>query len=99
MIKVEKFKIDSPIKNLGRGELSTLYLYKKKNFDAIITDDRKFLSVLSEQKIPFILPSDVITRLVKKKKITVKKSLEALEKLRPLIREDLYKKTKKEIGD
>lgn len=44
------------IDGLGKGEASSLAIYKKKKRSAIITDDRKFLSVLEEQNIPFISP-------------------------------------------
>lgn len=73
--------------------------YKTKKCSAIITDDRKFLSVLEEQNIPFIMPVDVITGLLMKRKISRKTASDALEKIKPFIRGDLYTKAKSEIGD
>ena len=98
LLALEKIKF-AEIGNLGKGEASTLALYKKKKGDAIITDDRKFLSVLEEQNIPFMVPIDVITVLLKKRKITRKMASEALEKIKFLTREELYIKAKSEIGD
>lgn len=97
LLSVKKIQFEE-IENLGKGEASSLELYKKKRCNAIITDDRKFLSVLEEQGIPFIMPVDVIVSLLERRKITRKTALEALEKIKPLVREEVYTKTKSEIG-
>lgn len=83
--------------SLGKGEASSLEICKKKNCSAIITDVRRFLKMLEEQNIPFIMPSDAIVSLLKKRIITRKKALEALEKIKPLIRKDIYEKAKSEV--
>ncbi|MBI2076295.1 MAG: hypothetical protein HYT72_03560 [Candidatus Aenigmarchaeota archaeon] len=98
LLSVEKINFEE-INNLGKGEASSLAIYKKKRCNAIITDDRKFLSVLEEQRIPFIMPVDVILGLLKRRKITTKMAFEALEKMKLFIREELYTKAKNEIGD
>lgn len=85
------------IADLGKGEESSLKIYKKGKYAAIITDDRKFLKVLEEQNVPFIMPSDVIVTLSKRRKINARKASEALEKLKPLIRKEVYEKAKGEI--
>ena len=98
LLSVEKIQFEE-IDNLGKGEASSLELYKKKKCSAIITDDRKFLSVLEEQGIPFIMPADVIISLLNRRKIARKAALEALEKIKPLVREEVYAKAKGEMGD
>ena len=98
LILVEKINFEE-IEGLGNGEASSLAIYKKKRCSAIITDDRKFLSLLEEQNIPFIMPVDAIVGLLKRRKTTRKAASDALEKMKPFIREDLYIKAKNEIGD
>lgn len=96
LLAVQKIKTTELV-NLGKGETSSLELYKKKKYNAIITDDRKFLKVLEEQNIPFIMPSDVIINLLKRRKITKKKAFSALEKIKPFIRKEVYEKSRGEI--
>ena len=96
LLTIKKVK-STELPELGKGEASSLEIFKKGKYNAIITDDRKFLKVMEEQNIPFMMPSDVIVRLLKRRKITAKKALEALEKIKPFIRKDVYEKAKSEV--
>ena len=80
-IVVKKIEIQEDIQGLGKGELSTYALFKKNNAHAIISDDRRFLHFLEQELIPFIVPTEIIVQLVKKKYITKAVALIALEQL------------------
>ena len=85
---------------LGTGECSALKLFKEIKGDAIISDDRKFLSLLEKESIPFIIVTDFIVFLVIKKAISKEEGLSALNKIHFLVREENYQAAKREIeGD
>lgn len=96
LLTIKKVKF-TELPELGKGEASSLEILKKGKYNAIITDDRKFLKMLEGQNIPFVMPSDVIIALLKRHKITTKKASEALEKIRPFIRKEIYERAKKEV--
>ncbi len=96
-IAVLEVKADN-IEGLGVGECSSLALFQKLKGDAIISDDRKFLSFLESRKIPFIISTDTIALLSIKKFITKTKALHALENIRQSVREESYNSAKIIIG-
>ena len=96
LLTIKRIKF-AGLDGLGKGEASLLEICKKMKYSAIITDDRKFLKILEDQNIQFIMPSDVIVHLLKRRKITRKKALEALEKIKPFTRREIYEKAKGEV--
>lgn len=97
-IKIEKVEKIKDINRLGKGEISTLQLFYKIKGNAIISDDRRFLMMLEELDIPFITPAEVIVRLFMIKVLNKKESLEALNKIREIIRKENYDIAIKTIG-
>ncbi len=104
LLKVKKYrkikKASEILENkimLGEGEKSTLHLFFNLNAGAIITDDQSFLGILEKNRIPFITPSDVITRLNKLKILNKEESLNALENIKPYIKESNYLSAKKRL--
>lgn len=86
------------IEGLGIGECSALALFQKLKGNAIISDDRKFLFVLETQGVPFVIPTDVISMLFTKKRISKNNAIDALDKIRKLVREENYDAAKLKIG-
>ncbi|MBI3033987.1 hypothetical protein HYY72_02410 [Candidatus Woesearchaeota archaeon] len=86
------------VEGLGIGECSSLEIFQKIKVDAIISDDRKFLSVLEAKKIPFIIPTDIIAMLSLKKCISKNDALGALDRMRLSVSEDSYNSAKRIIG-
>lgn len=86
------------MEGFGAGECAALSLFNKLGEDIVISDDRKFLSVLEKQGVPFIIPTDIIVMLAVKKQISSKEASEALDNMRSLVREENYKKAKEAIG-
>ena len=83
-IIVKKNKTTKNIYGLGKGEASAFSLFEEIQADAIISDDRKFLAVLEQENIPFIVPTEVIVALAVKRRITKIEAAEALLKIKNL---------------
>jgi len=94
LLKVRSVKRDERVlgmlvRSIGKGEASTLMLFFNLGADAILTDDKAFIRILTRHRIPFITSSRVIVRLVKLGVIGRDEGIEALNKLKPYItRED-----------
>lgn len=95
-VAVHKTNTDQS-EGLGVGECSALTLFKEIKADAIISDDRKFLSLLERELIPFVVVTDFIAFLVIKKAATKEEGLSALNKIRFLVREENYQAAKTKI--
>ncbi len=96
-IAVSEVKAEN-IEGLGVGECSSLAMFQKLKGNAIISDDRKFLSVLESKRIPFVISTDVIAMLSIKKFISKNEALDALDKIRQSVREESYNSAKRIIG-
>jgi predicted nucleic acid-binding protein len=93
-----KKKHNSPVV-LGKGERTSLDLYYQLNANAIVSDDQKFLKELERREITFLTPATTIFALCKRKKLTQQKAIDALDRLRKLIRPEVYINTKKEVEE
>lgn len=97
-LQIEKVKQITPLPRFGKGEESTLALFKQVKADVVITDDRKFLTLLGEEKVPHIVPTECIVALVNNKTITKAEGEAALGKIKPFIREENYKSALQTLG-
>ena len=77
------------------GETSVFQAYKKGNF--VVTDDLSFLSYITKENIKNISPTHLLIILVKKGKLKKDEAYFYLEKLRPLIRDEVYELAKNDI--
>ncbi len=96
-IDVIKVKRTEDIPGLGKGELSSLALFKQIKADAIISDDRRFLTTLEMQDIPFITPTQVIVTL--SKKVGKKETVAALDRIKPFVTKESYQDALSALGD
>jgi predicted nucleic acid-binding protein len=83
---------------LGRGETEALQLYFHAQCEAILSDDRAFVSLLLTHQIPVLTPATVVVALCEWELVTVARAAQALERLRPLIRAEQYHAARAELA-
>ena len=92
--KIDEGKLES----LGEGEKEVFQLYFQVKADAIISDDRAFLSTIDRfSDVEYFTPCNTIYIMYKKGMITKKASLMGLDQIKALVRTDVYKKVVKKI--
>jgi len=82
---------------LGAGELGILGLLSGDFDSIVVSDDRRFLSVLKAMGVRFLTPADVLTMLWRRGVLTTIEAREALERLRPLIRSAAYWESQQDL--
>lgn len=97
-IKDPKKKIEI-VNHLGKGELSILSLGKEVKNHIIISDDQTFIKELEKENLDFLVPTDLIILLKRLGKIDQEEAKDYLKRIRVFIREEDYKKIKKELEE
>lgn len=90
MIKV---KSDKTIKATA-GEKEVLALYQKGGFDAVGSDDKRFIRQLRLFNVPYITPAVFIALMVKQGTVNIAAALKKLEALSAYISDDEYSTVK-----
>lgn len=88
-ITIYKLKSSVP-----KGEDAALVAYQRGKFDAICTDDKRFIKKLHLLDVPYITPSVFIAILFKKSELTHEEACQKLELLSPFVSEDEYQTIK-----
>lgn len=86
-----------PESGLGSGELAILDLISRVRESIVISDDRRFLSALATEGIPFLTPADVLVILARRGDLAPGRAREALERLRPAIRAAAYWEARQDL--
>ncbi len=77
-----------------KGEEAVFAIFHQEKFDAVCSDDKRFIKRLRLFDIPYITPSVFIAILLKKGKLTIKEAHKKLDSLSPFISEDEYNAVK-----
>jgi len=100
LLRIKNSKKSGKIKwNLGKGETSALNLSFQDKKSTIVTDDSAFIKYLEENNIKFFVPADLMLLMVVSNKIDKKTALRHLEKMKDLIREEIYHDIKKDVKE
>lgn len=79
-----------PELGLGAGELGILSLISDNPDAIVVSDDRRFLAMLTLQDAKFLTPADILVVLARRGALTRTEAGEALDRLRPAIRAAAY---------
>lgn len=88
---------EQPETGLGAGELGILDLLSEQTDAIVVSDDRRFLTVLLARGVPFLTPADVVVLLARRGIVSKANASAALERLRPLIRLAAYHEAREEL--
>lgn len=86
--------IDKTQFSAQKGEDAVFVIFQKGKFDAVCSDDKRFIKRLQLFDIPYITPSVFIAVLLKKGKLTIKEANKKLDSLSPFVSEDEYNAVK-----
>ena len=88
----EKEEVEEMIDRLKikGGEADVFRLYKSGSFDAISSDDGKFLEILDALDIPYLTPSALIVHLFKMKGLSKKETETYINELKEMISDEEY---------
>ncbi|MFQ6137231.1 MAG: hypothetical protein ACE5PM_08635 [Candidatus Hydrothermarchaeales archaeon] len=84
--------------NLAGGEADIFRVYRAHDFDAISSDDGRFLSILDELDLPYLTPSSVIVNLYYREIIDEEESKGFMERLKEIVSEEEYYLAMDSIG-
>lgn len=78
----------------SKWEEEVVSLFEEGNYDAIASDDRRFLKILDAARIPYLTPGACLVYAHKNNRIEREKAMAMLESLKPFISSDEYVVTK-----
>lgn len=84
-------------RSLGRGEQESLHLFFRARAHAIISDDAAFVTVLDQAGVPYLPPALVLLELVHHQQLEPRAALEGLERMRALIRPEIYRMARSDL--
>jgi hypothetical protein len=89
--EVERLLVGSAA-SFGAGEQAALAVFYAVGADAMLTDDRAFLSLLAgaDPPVPALVPAAAIVALAEGEWMTIDEARDALGKLKPLIRGEAH---------
>ena len=88
-------KPHSPFK---KGEDAIFTIFQQGDYDAICSDDKRFIKRLRFFNIPYITPAVFIAILFKNGKLTILEAMEKLDSLSPFVSDEEYSAIKAILG-
>ena len=96
LLAVEKIEENKEVEEMvarlrvSGGESDVFRLYKSGGFDAVSSDDGKFLEILDALDIPFLTPSALVVHLLKKKVLSRDEAETYINELKEMISDEEY---------
>jgi rRNA-processing protein FCF1 len=87
---VEAKRKKRPLLTDAKGEEEVVSVYLSGTYDAVASDDRRFLKRLESANIPFLTPTACLVYLYMGGKIEQSKALQMLESLKPYVSSQEY---------
>ena len=84
---------------VSKGEDAVFTVFQSGRYDAICSDDKRFIKRLRLFQVPYLTPAVLIAVLLKKGKLTVHEALQKLESLSPMISEEEYSTVKAALAN
>jgi hypothetical protein len=81
-------------RSVSRGEDAVFTVFQSGHYDAICSDDKKFIKRLRLFHVPYLTPAVLIAALVKNGKLALNEALDKLDSLAPMISEEEYSTVK-----
>lgn len=88
-VKAKKIKVKEASR-ATRGEMAVLDLYKRGDYDLLVSDDNRFLKQLTANGIPYLTPPFLIIYLLHKKALSKLYAEKYIDNLKTYISEDEY---------
>lgn len=83
--------------SLGGGEQEAVYLFFVEEAEAIISDDQAFLAILERATLPYLPPALALVELARHGGIEIEEAVEALEKMKGLIKAEVYQRAREDL--
>lgn len=105
LLAIKKHEEDKEVEEMiGRlrirgGEADVFRLYKSGDFDAVSSDDSKFLEILDSLDIPYMTPSALIIYLFKKKVLSREDAESYINNLKEMISDEEYYLAVREVEE
>ena len=90
LLRVVKSKRKRTIMAATKGEVDVVSLFQNGGYDAIASDDRRFLKRLESANIPYLTPAACLVYLYSANRIEKFTALELLESLEPFVSKEEY---------
>lgn len=78
----------------AKGEDAVFSVFQAGKYDAICSDDKRFIKRLRIFQVPYLTPAVLIVLLLKDQKMTARQAFQKLESLSPMISDDEYRTVK-----
>ncbi len=72
----------------AKGEEAVFSVFQTENYDAICSDDKRFIKRLRLFQVPYLTPAVLVALMFKERKITANEALQKLETLSPMISDE-----------
>jgi rRNA-processing protein FCF1 len=93
-IQKNRIQVETETDICCKGDEALIGLFSSERYDCVATDDKKLTNRLIRHNIPYVLPATLIYILYSKNRMTLKESLEALDKLSGFISQAEYSSIK-----